>query len=202
MAIEHASISDPEIHEPKGVSTAAANTAYLADGAGSGVWRQITYSDIANVFSYGSMVITNNATNFPLTAVADTTFGTPSQYSVMTGVGAPFSSENLYNLTFDTDKLVVPYTGIYKVDVYMNISAYPGTNAKVSMRHLLNGTTYSSRAPIVKASGTGAAGQLTGFGLVSMTAGDSLQIALASDTTGNLLIRDFNMTLTLVRRTG
>lgn len=202
MAIEHVSINDPEIHEPKGASTAAANTAYMSDGAGSGTWRQITYSDLANVYSYGSMVITNNATNFPMTAVADTTFNTTSQFSVLTGTGAPLTSENLYNLTFDTNKLIVPFTGIYKVDAYMNISAYPATNARVAMRYLVNGSVYSTRAPITKASGTGAVGQLTGFGLVALTAGDSIQIALASDSTGNLLIRDFNMALNLVRRTG
>lgn len=38
MAIEHDSITDPEIHEPKGISTAAANKAYISDGAGSGSW--------------------------------------------------------------------------------------------------------------------------------------------------------------------
>lgn len=38
MAIEHDSITDPEIHEPKGISTAAANKVYVANGAGSGSW--------------------------------------------------------------------------------------------------------------------------------------------------------------------
>lgn len=38
MAIEHVNIDDPEIHEPKGISTATANKVYVADGAGSGDW--------------------------------------------------------------------------------------------------------------------------------------------------------------------
>jgi len=38
MTIQHASIDDPLIHEPKGASTAAAGTIYVADGAGSGAW--------------------------------------------------------------------------------------------------------------------------------------------------------------------
>lgn len=37
--IQHRLVTDPNIHEPKGVSTAAANTVYLADGAGSGDWE-------------------------------------------------------------------------------------------------------------------------------------------------------------------
>lgn len=36
--VEHVTITDPNIHEPKGVSTAPANRVYRANGAGSGVW--------------------------------------------------------------------------------------------------------------------------------------------------------------------
>lgn len=43
MAIEHDSITDPDIHEPKGVSTASANEVYVADGAGSGEWIKTKY---------------------------------------------------------------------------------------------------------------------------------------------------------------
>lgn len=39
MSIEHRLITDPEIHEPKGASTAAAGTIYVADGLGSGTWQ-------------------------------------------------------------------------------------------------------------------------------------------------------------------
>lgn len=36
--MQHKDIADPEIHEPKGVSSAATGTVYVADGAGSGSW--------------------------------------------------------------------------------------------------------------------------------------------------------------------
>ena len=38
MSIQHAVISDPNIHEPKGVAAATAGQVYVADGAGSGDW--------------------------------------------------------------------------------------------------------------------------------------------------------------------
>jgi hypothetical protein len=38
MAKEHKVITDPEIHEPKGASTATSGQVYESDGAGSGVW--------------------------------------------------------------------------------------------------------------------------------------------------------------------
>lgn len=39
--VEHATITDPNIHEPKGVASASANEVYLSDGAGSGAWESI-----------------------------------------------------------------------------------------------------------------------------------------------------------------
>lgn len=38
MTIQHSDVTDPLIHEPKGASSAAANTVYVSDGAGSGSW--------------------------------------------------------------------------------------------------------------------------------------------------------------------
>jgi hypothetical protein len=37
----HSALTDPELHEPKGASTAVVNTVYVADGAASGDWYKI-----------------------------------------------------------------------------------------------------------------------------------------------------------------
>jgi len=39
--IQHASIPDGQIHEPKGISTATAGQLYIANGAGSGAWSTL-----------------------------------------------------------------------------------------------------------------------------------------------------------------
>lgn len=36
--IQHSVLTDPELHEPKGASTATDGQVYVADGAGSGAW--------------------------------------------------------------------------------------------------------------------------------------------------------------------
>ena len=41
MAVEHSAITDPDVHEPKGASTASSGRYYRADGAGSGAWKPI-----------------------------------------------------------------------------------------------------------------------------------------------------------------
>lgn len=37
--VEHSTIADPDIHEPKGVAASGAGRVYLSDGAGSGNWQ-------------------------------------------------------------------------------------------------------------------------------------------------------------------
>jgi len=38
MTIQHGVITDPDVHEPKGASTASVGQVYVSDGAGSGTW--------------------------------------------------------------------------------------------------------------------------------------------------------------------
>ena len=45
--LEHVDILDPEIHEPKGVASAAAGTVYVANGAGSGAWSLAAIPGVA-----------------------------------------------------------------------------------------------------------------------------------------------------------
>lgn len=223
MATEHKDIVDAQRHEPKGISTAVASTMYVANGAGSGTWRKIEPSEInglgsdggisglsvrsngsgglvfVNGHAHGSQVITNNSTAHAITAVADTTFNTPSQYSLMTGTGYPWASESLHDVTFSVNKLTVEISGVYMINLWANIVQYPSSTAKVSIRYLVNGTTYSSRKPTVKSGGVGAVDQINGFGLLTLNAGDFLQLTVASDATGNLIFSDINSTLTLIR---
>lgn len=39
---QHSALTGADLHEPKGADTAAANTVYVADGLGSGVWQKVT----------------------------------------------------------------------------------------------------------------------------------------------------------------
>lgn len=42
----HANLTGADLHEPKGVATASANTVYGADGAGSGTWTKVTTNNL------------------------------------------------------------------------------------------------------------------------------------------------------------
>lgn len=71
--IQHKNITDPNLHEPKGVKFADANTVYIADGEGSGSWGTVLFpSDIASTryqvlkFSGSNSSAINNVL-YPLT---------------------------------------------------------------------------------------------------------------------------------------
>jgi hypothetical protein len=59
--IEHVVITDPNIHEPKGVSSAQISTVYKANGTGSGTWSRLTETDLAysdktkNIFGWNDI---------------------------------------------------------------------------------------------------------------------------------------------------
>lgn len=57
--VNHSSLTDPYLHEPKGASTATAGQIYVADGAGSGSWTDIKtgwgfYSDNASAQTFNT----------------------------------------------------------------------------------------------------------------------------------------------------
>jgi hypothetical protein len=55
MATEHKLITDPNIHEPKGVASAGAGQVYIADGAGGGAWTALGVGTIIGLFDYNDL---------------------------------------------------------------------------------------------------------------------------------------------------
>ena len=65
--VEHSQLPDELLHEPKGASTAAAGTVYVADGAGSGSFLKVpttsldmTLVSINNAFDVSNTVTVGN----------------------------------------------------------------------------------------------------------------------------------------------
>lgn len=48
---EHVDLTDPELHEPKGIASAAADTVYVANGAGSGTFKPFNDFSVNPVIS-------------------------------------------------------------------------------------------------------------------------------------------------------
>lgn len=63
----HANLTDPEIHEPKGIAAASSGQVYTANGAGSGVWQLPVFT--------GTLGIANGGTGATTAAGARTALG-------------------------------------------------------------------------------------------------------------------------------
>lgn len=149
--------------------------------------------------AYANMHLINNTTAFPVTAVADSTLNTGSQYVLLTGPGAPFTSTVSNGITFSTDKLTVVTAGVYELAAWANISLFPSNTAKVGLKFRINGTTVSPMKVATKSNSLGDYGTLVAFDYVSLSANDYIQLMVASDTTGNLVLENFNITLNLIK---
>lgn len=224
MSIQHKSIPDSELHEPKGVATAANSTVYVGNGTGSGSWRKLAPTELSNMSAtltqsnrklvsdgangitstydsaYGVMAITNNTNGFTVTTASDVTLNTNTDYKILTGGGAPWAGESLFNITFSGDRLIVPVNGVYKIEVWTDLTSFPSTTAKIAVKYLINGTTYSTRKIQAKSNSAGDSGNLNGFGLISLNASDYIQLAVASSAAGSVIFNSFNSTLSLVRQ--
>lgn len=225
MSIEHKDIVDPDIHEPKGIAAASANRVYVADGAGSGTWDQVDSSalkglsgdaavadkilvtdgsngfDLITGFAYGSMVISGNTNAFSVTAAVDATLATTTDYALFTGTGAPWASETLSGVTFNTNRLIVPVAGVYELSAWANISEFPSNVTLVGMKYRVNGTTFSTRHVREKANSTADSGNLNMTELISLSASDYVQVYFASSVTGSLTIANANIMLKLIKAT-
>lgn len=105
MTIQHQSISDPYLHEPKGVASAPAGTAYLATGLGSGSWEPIAKADKTD-FSEAALVVSNGATTTAVVAIIDK--------NLVTGTFTPLNGPYMlaYNTGLDFSN---PSSGVIRI---------------------------------------------------------------------------------------
>lgn len=223
--IQHRDIPEAQLHEPKGASTAPIGTSYVSNGAGTGTWRKIGSDILAglagdagvvgkrlvsngtNGFSlvtdaaYGTAIITTNTTNFTTVAAADATLKTAAQFQLLTGTGAPWTSQNLSSTTFSLDRLTALVSGMYRVDLSMSVKAFPTATAKLAVKFCVNGVSFNSRNHIAKSNAVGDEEQLSGFVMTPLNANDFVQVFVACSASGALLIHDADFTLTLIKAT-
>lgn len=102
MTIEHSDIGAGEIHEPKGISTAANGQTYFADGAGSGTWAK--YFDQLVVVKQASDLagVLSSTTIYFIDGIID--MGTQT-------IEVPVGGLSLSGHNFDVSKLTSSATG-------------------------------------------------------------------------------------------
>ena len=170
MTVQHLSIPEAQLHESKGVSTAAVNKHYVANGAGSGTWQKLLPPELNGI----------------------TTNGTVGQQIESDGAGGFTWSFPPQALTLDitsmdtvTDYyLVIPYAGTIN-KIYSVIDAAIATADKV-LTSSIAGVPITNGALTVTFTGS-AAGNIdscTPSAANVVTAGQAVKIAASGGSTG------------------
>ena len=125
---EHKNITDPNIHEPKGVSVATVGTTYIADGAGSGAWSAIP-------LDLSGMVIERLIDGFS-TASSQEPVGLDTALQIEFGAG-----ETSVPVTLDaTGKVTINITGTYRVKIGFAVGRVGSSGvASLYVRSLFDG---------------------------------------------------------------
>jgi hypothetical protein len=125
---EHKNITDPNIHEPKGVSVATVGTTYIADGTGSGAWSAIP-------LDLSGMVIERLVDGFS-TATSQEPVGLDTALQIEFGAG-----ETSVPVTLDaTGKITINITGTYRVKLGFAVGRVGSAGvASLYVRSLING---------------------------------------------------------------
>lgn len=173
MTIQHASIADPEIHEPKGVSTAAAGTVYRADGAGSGAWK------VDGGSYYGDLYITAGATSQTLSAA--------SAYAKLNpGSEWKAGQSNGVTLTIADGTITATTAGVYLVSFWVNFTtAVLAAGTAYNFKYAINGTTNTRTTSTTKMSAGADKLRASATWAISLTANDVLSIYVGGDGTSS-----------------
>lgn len=117
--IEHSTIADPNIHEPKGVAAADEYTVYVADGAGTGTWQLITSDSfdtgVGDTFATALLQVTYKTTSG--SPSDDITAGSWQQRKLNTTVTNEISGASL-----GSNRITLP-AGTYWIDADSHFSS-------------------------------------------------------------------------------
>ncbi len=151
--VQHSGLSDPYLHEPKGVSTASANQLYLSNGSGSGTWTNANrfsgtgWGRYTNTTYVGTTVlpISTSEVLVPFTT-NDTVTQLPTNYSGTTSSLFDLANEKLLFVNVgDLHSITFNYK-IYSTSgspSYMNIIMY-GSSDGITYGTVLGDTTVST----------------------------------------------------------
>lgn len=127
--VYHATMTDPDLHEPKGISTAPFETVYTANGSGSGLWTPAKL--LGTPPNYGRLFKQANAIT--------TTLTTQNAWyqSGITHDKLIYGVQNIEG----TEQLVAPYQGLYQVNFTCTITHAAGATQKIAIGPIISGGT-------------------------------------------------------------
>lgn len=181
------SVTDPNLPEPKNISTALQGQVYVADGAGSGVWAD------SSISTYGAMTITNNATATVVPAAVDGTLATNTDYVAVSNWATGIVS----NVSYASDMLTVLKTGNYKISFWGTLKV-PKNNNFIAIKYRVNSTTFSTQRLETQSTTANDFKTLTADAIIALSANDTLEIMLACTLGDSIIVQDAGLIVSLL----
>lgn len=171
--VQHSALTDPNIHEPKGVASAAAGKVYFADGSGSGDWL------FPSGHAYSEMYITGNTTTQTLAASSGTAILNP------TGAWANAITANVTATPADGE-FTITSAGMYQVTFWATFdTASIAAGAKYNFHYAVNDTPSTRKIPVAKISNGVDTLHCSADGLVTLAAADTISMYVGGDATSS-----------------
>lgn len=171
--VNHSALSDPHLHEPKGVSTANANEVYVANGSGSGVWKPHHHF-------VGAYLAFDEST--PAYTHAATTSPTALNPTLSTSVADGFTVTNTPNA-----RLVYSNTVDINAQITITLSSKQASGGDREVEWLIykNGVAIPG-AHTIRTISTGDWGSISVTGFVSLTPTDYIEVYSKKGQSGNV----------------
>lgn len=166
--VNHSTLTDPYLHEPKGIGSAGTGTVYVADGAGSGTWLEKTRF-IGAYVPFDSVTPAYQHTCTTSDTILDPSF-TVSQSNGFTGESVPNAR--------------LKYTGTEDIDaqIIFTVSAKQASAGDRDVEWSLwkNGVELGGSRS-VRTQSTGSWGSISVFSYTSLSTNDYLEVKLKAD---------------------
>jgi len=172
--INHVNLTDPYLHEPRGVATAAANKVYVANGSGSGVWKPHHHFVGAYIaFDSATPAYTHDATTSP----------TVINPTLLTSVVDGFTVTNSPNA-----RLVYSNTVDINAQITITLSSKQASGGDKDVEWLIykNGVAIPG-AHTIRTISTGDWGSISVTGFVALTPTDYIEVYSKKSVAGDVL---------------
>ena len=187
--VQHSALTDPNIHEPKGIASASSGQVYVANGSGSGSW--LTQPGHA----YGDLYISNNSTAFTLAAA--------SAASKLNPTGA-WTANGYQNITPSAanGQFTIISAGTYQLDfwiVFETSSLSSGTT--YNFYYAVNGTPSTRKIYTKKISNGVDTLHVAANGYITGSASDVLSMYVSGDGTSsgtNITVKEAGFSCLLI----
>jgi hypothetical protein len=192
--VQHSAITDPNIHEPKGVAAATVNKLYVSNGTGSGTWKKLSPPQLSGLTTNGQAgdtLTVDGSGNFVLTGtphgqvhfydlVTPYTLTYPSAFTKLAptttagGIPSNFTEATTARLTY-TGTDTVPMSISYSV----SLDQTSGASRDIVVAIYKNGSASNGYSVITTT--TGEKHNISGTHTVSMATGDYIELYILNN---------------------